>query len=84
MVAGGSRSGSGNASTCTGGSVVVSAVALTATTSTALIGTRRGPVAPAGSEALCFQVTLDAAAPSSVQGKTASATITLTGTSDVS
>lgn len=84
IVSGGTKSGSGNSSTCTGGTTIVNAVALTSTTTTAIIGTRRGPLAAAGTEALCFQVTLDAAAPSSLQGKTATATFTATGTSDVS
>jgi predicted ribosomally synthesized peptide with SipW-like signal peptide len=84
VVAGGTRSGSGNAATCTGGTTIYGPTALTSTTSTAIIGTRRGPIAAAGSEALCFQVTFDAAAPSTLQGKTTTATFTATGTSDVS
>ena len=81
---GGAVSGSGNAATCTGGSVIYGPTALTNVTSTAIIGTRRGPVAAAGTEALCFQITFDAAAPGTLQGKTATATFTATGTSDVS
>ncbi len=84
IVSGGSRSGSGNAATCTGGSTIYGPTALTNTTSTALIGTRRGPIAVAGTEALCFQITFDAGAASSFQGKTAAAIFTATGTSDVS
>lgn len=84
VVSGGTRSGSGNAATCTGGTTIYGPTALTNVTSTAIIGTRRGPLAPAATEALCFQVTFDAAAPSSLQGKTATATFTATGTSDVS
>ncbi len=84
VVAGGTRSGSGNAATCTGGSVLYGPTALTNVTSTAIIGTRRGPIAAAGTEALCFQITFDAAAPGTLQGKTATATFTATGTSDVS
>jgi predicted ribosomally synthesized peptide with SipW-like signal peptide len=84
VVAGGTRSGTGNAATCTGGTTIYGPTALTNTTSTAIIGTRRGPIAAAGTEALCFQVTFDTAAPSSLQGKTATATFTATGTSDVS
>lgn len=84
IVAGGTRSGSGNAATCTGGSTIYGPTALTNVTSTAIIGTRRGPVAVAGTEALCFQITFDAAAANSLQGKTATATFTATGTSDVS
>ena len=84
IVAGGTRSGSGNAATCTGGTTIFGPTALTAVTTTALVGTRRGPVAASGTEALCFQMTFDAAAPGSLQGKTATATFTATGTSDVS
>jgi predicted ribosomally synthesized peptide with SipW-like signal peptide len=85
VVLGGSRSGSGTSATCTGGTTVYGPTALTALTTTPIIGTRRGPLAPAtGSESLCFQVTFDAAAPSSLQGRTASATFTATGTSDLS
>lgn len=84
VVSGGTRSGSGNAATCTGGTTIYGPTALTNVTTTAIIGTRRGPVAAAGTEALCFQVTFDAAAPSTLQAKTATATFTATGTSDVS
>jgi predicted ribosomally synthesized peptide with SipW-like signal peptide len=80
--AGGSVSGSGSAATCTGTSIY--SAALTNTTSTAIIATRRGPLAAAGTEALCFQVTFDAGASTTLQGKTATATFTATGTSDVS
>jgi predicted ribosomally synthesized peptide with SipW-like signal peptide len=84
IVSGGTRAGSGNAATCTGGTTIYGPTALTNVTTTAIIGTRRGPVAAAGTEALCFQITFDAAAPSTLQGKTATATFTATGTSDVS
>jgi predicted ribosomally synthesized peptide with SipW-like signal peptide len=84
VVAGGTRSGSGNAATCTGGTVIFGPTALTNVTTTAIIGTRRGPIAAGDIEALCLQITFDAAAPSSLQGKTATATFTATGTSDVS
>jgi len=77
-------SGTGNAATCSGGTSVYGPTALTATTTTPIIGTRRGPIAAAGTEALCFQISFDAAAPSSLQGKSATATFTATGTSDVS
>lgn len=85
--AGGTRSGSGNSATCSGGTTLVNEVALTATTTTGLVTTRQpvaAAMAPPATQTLCFQVTLDAAAPSSLQGKTASATFTVTGTSDVS
>jgi predicted ribosomally synthesized peptide with SipW-like signal peptide len=84
IVSGGTRTGTGNAATCTGGTTIFGPTALTNVTSTAIIGTRRGPLAAAGTEALCFQITFDAAAPSTLQGKTATATFTATGTSDVS
>lgn len=84
VVVGGTRSGSGNAATCTGGTATYGPQALTTTTTAAIIGTARGPLAVAGTEALCVQITFDASAPSSLQGKTATATFTATGTSDVS
>jgi len=84
VVAGGTRAGTGNAATCTGGTTLYGPTALTNVTSTAIIGTRRGPIAAAGTEALCFQITFDAAAPTSLQAKTATASFTATGTSDVS
>jgi len=81
----GTISGSGNSATCSAGtSTLVSAVALTSTTSTALISTRQGPIAAAGTVALCFQITFDSAAPTTLQAKVAAATFTLTGTSDIS
>jgi predicted ribosomally synthesized peptide with SipW-like signal peptide len=84
VVSAGTKTGSGNSSTCTGGTVIYGPTALTNVTSTAIIGTRRGPLSAAGTEALCFQVTFDASAPTTLQGKTATATFTATGTSDVS
>lgn len=84
LVAGGTRTGSGNAATCTGGTSIYGPTALTNVTSTALISTRRGPIAAAGTEALCFQISFDAAAANSFQGKTATATFVATGSSDIS
>ncbi|MEO6470749.1 MAG: TasA family protein [Aeromicrobium sp.] len=85
VTVGGTVSGSGSSATCSAGtSTLVNAVALTSTTSTALIATRQGPIAAAGTQALCFQVTFDVAAVTTLQGKTATATFTATGTSDVS
>jgi predicted ribosomally synthesized peptide with SipW-like signal peptide len=84
VVVGGTKSGTGNSSTCTGGTATLGPAALTTTTSTPIIGTGRGPLAASGTEALCFQVTLDPTAPSTLQGKSATATFTVTGTSDVS
>ncbi|MCW2750340.1 MAG: hypothetical protein JWR83_1450 [Aeromicrobium sp.] len=81
----GTITGSGNSATCSAGTAtLVSAVALTNVTTTGLIVTRQGPLAAAGTQALCFQVTFDAAASTTLQGKTATATFTATGTSDVS
>lgn len=84
ILSGATITGSGNSATCTGGTSVYPATALTNVTTTAIIGTRRGPIAAAGTEVLCFQITFDAAAPTGLQGKTATATFTATGTSDVS
>jgi predicted ribosomally synthesized peptide with SipW-like signal peptide len=83
---GGTKSGTGNTSTCTGGTVIVNAVPLTSTTSTAIIAIRRPAAAMAqnATEALCFQVKLADGASTTLQGKTATATFTATGTSDVS
>lgn len=84
VLAGATRSGSGNTATCTGGLLVHGPLPLTDVVSTAIIGIRRGPIAVGGAESLCFQISFDATAPSSLQGKTATATFTATGTSDVS
>lgn len=83
---GGTVSGSGSAATCTGGTALVSGVALTSTTSTTILTRTQTALLAAtnGSESLCFQVKLADTAPSSLQGKTATATFTVTGTSDVS
>jgi predicted ribosomally synthesized peptide with SipW-like signal peptide len=83
--AGGAKSGTGNSSTCTGGTSIYSS-ALTATATTAIIPTtgRRGPLVAAGTDALCFQVTFDANASTTLQNKTATATFTASATSDVS
>lgn len=80
--------GTGNAATCSGGTVVGSATTLSSTASS-VVATRQ-PATPgsgvgAGSSvALCFQVTFDSAAPSTLQGLTAQDTFTFTGTSDIS
>ena len=80
--ANGTRSGTGNAATCTGGTAVVSDVALTATAGTTIVGTAQGPVATGATGApLCFQVTFASSAPTTLQGKTATATFTVTATS---
>jgi hypothetical protein len=83
----GTVSGSGNAVTCTGGTILFGPAALTNTTSTALIGTPRGPLPPlpaTPTEPLCFELKLIDTAPTGLQGKTATATFTATGTSNVS
>lgn len=84
ILSGATINGSGNSATCTGGTSVYTATALTNVVATPIIGTRRGPIAAGATEVLCFQVTFDAAASTTLQGKTATATFTATGTSDVS
>ncbi len=82
---GGSKSGTGSASTCTGGTVLVNAVPLTSTTTTPILAKRpTSALAQNASESLCFSVKLADTALTTLQGKTASATFTATGTSDVS
>ena len=83
VVLGGTRSGSGNSATCTGGTVLANAVSLTATTTTGIVAAR-GPLAAAATESLCLQVTLATDAPSTLQGKTAALSLTASGTSDLS
>lgn len=82
----GSKAGTGIASTCSGGSLLVDNRPLTDVTSASIIGTRRPTVALArdATESLCFQVTFDSGAPSSLQGMSVDATFRATGTSDVS
>lgn len=83
---GGSVSGSGAAVTCTGGSLLVNGVALTSTVSTTILSTNQTALLAAtnGSQDLCFQITLAVTAPGTLQGKTATASFTVTGTSDLS
>lgn len=83
---GGTVSGSGSAATCTGGTALVSAAPLTATTSTTILTRSQTAqlAASNGSESLCFQIKLADTAPGSLQGKTATATFTVTGTTDLS
>ncbi|MBB6629526.1 hypothetical protein H5V45_19530 [Nocardioides sp. KIGAM211] len=83
---GGTRGGSANAFTCTGGTVLYGPTALTNVTSTALIGTRRpaAGLAASATESLCFQVDFISTAGNSLINKTATATFSLLGTSDVS
>jgi hypothetical protein len=80
--AGATCSGTGNAATCTGGTALVTDAALTATTGTTLVATAQGPVAAGTAGApLCFQVAFASTAPSSLQGRTATATFDVTATS---
>lgn len=85
---GGTITGSGNSATCSAGTAtLVAGVALTNVTTTSLITTRQGPLAATGitqTQALCFQISFDSAATTTLQGKTATATFTATGSSDVS
>jgi len=82
---GGTKSGTGSASTCTGGTVLVNAVPLTDATGTSILAKRpTSALAQNASESLCFSVKLADTALTGLQGKTASATFTATGTSDVS
>ena len=59
---------------------------LTSTTTTTILSKRptSALAATSGSESLCFQIKLSDTAPSTLQGATATATFTVTGTSDVS
>jgi predicted ribosomally synthesized peptide with SipW-like signal peptide len=67
--ANGTRSGTGNAATCTGGTAVVTGVALTANTAATVVGTAQGPLASGATGApLCFQVTFASDAPTTLQG----------------
>jgi predicted ribosomally synthesized peptide with SipW-like signal peptide len=80
--ANGTRSGTGNAATCTGGTALVTSQALTANTATTIVGTAQGPLASGATGApLCFQVTFAADASTTLQGRTATATFTVTATS---
>lgn len=79
---GGTKSGA----TCTGGTALITDQPLTSTTTTTILAKRpTGTLTPSGgNEILCFQVKLSDTAPSSLQGKAATATLTATGTSDIS
>lgn len=80
--AGATRSGTGTAATCSGGTALVSDLALTTSAGGTVAGTAQGPVAAGAQGAtLCVQVALASAAPSSLQGRTATATFTVTATS---
>lgn len=78
----GTRAGTGNAATCTGGTAIATDVALTANPATSIVGTAQGPLAVGAAVVpLCFQVTFADTAPTTLQGRTATATFTVTGTS---
>jgi predicted ribosomally synthesized peptide with SipW-like signal peptide len=80
--ANGTRSGTGNAATCTGGTALVTGLALTTSTTATVVGTAQGPLASGATGApLCFQVTFASDAPTTLQGRTATATYTVTATS---
>ncbi len=83
VVLNGTRSGTGNSATCTGGTVLLPATSLTSSTSTPVLGAR-GPLAASATESLCLQVLLATDAPSTLQGRTASLSLTALGTSDLS
>lgn len=61
--------GTSNGTVCSGGTVIANNVALVSGGSANLIPAARA-LANGGSETLCFQVTLDAAAPTTVQSQT--------------
>lgn len=85
--AGGTKTGTGNTSTCTGGTVLYGPTALTATTTTTttILATRpTTALAPTDMEALCFQVTFANDAPANLQAKTTDAVFAVNGTSDAS
>lgn len=82
IVKDGTRSGSGNSATCTGGTTLLATTPLTSVAGTSLLSAR-GPLDAADAESLCLQVTLAPDAASSLQGKTTNLSVTLSGTSDV-
>jgi len=80
--------GSGNSATCSGGTVVGAATTL-GTGSASVVGTPQPATAGSGlaggaNTPLCFQVDFDQNAPSSLQSKSAVATFTFSGTSNLS
>lgn len=81
IVKDGARSGSGSSATCTGGTTLVSAVGLTGTSTEVMA--LRGPLGAGATESLCVQVSLASDAPSSLQGRTASLSLTFGATSDL-
>lgn len=84
IMTGATRSGTGNAAVCTGGTTIYTG-ALTSTVTTAILAKRpTTAMAPGGSEALCFQVTFLSTADNTTQNLTAAATFTASATSDLS
>lgn len=71
--------GAAGARTCAGSALASSGTTLTGS----LIGTGR-QLAAGAAETVCVQVTLPATAPSALQGATTTATLTFSGTSDLS
>lgn len=69
--------------TCSGGTPLASAVALTDVAGTTAVPLR-GPLAPGSSESVCVQLTLALDAPSLLQGVSAGVGLAVTATSDVS
>jgi predicted ribosomally synthesized peptide with SipW-like signal peptide len=81
---GGAKSGTANASTCTGGAQIYSG-ALTNTAGSQILTKRpTSALAQNATEALCFQVTFNDNAPTGLQGRTTAATFTAQATSDLS
>lgn len=79
LTADATTAGSGSATTCPGSPLAGTGTLLNG----ALVPTGR-LLNPGGSETLCVQVTLPASAPSSLQAATTDATLTFSGTSDLS
>ncbi|WP_260845083.1 CalY family protein [Prescottella equi] len=71
--------GTSNGTACSGGTVIANGVPLVSGGSTNLITTAR-PLNNGGSESLCFQVAVDSAAPTTVQGQTVNASFNFTAT----
>lgn len=71
--------GTSNGAVCSGGTVIANNVALVSGGQVNLIPTAR-PLANGNSETLCFQVTLDANAPTTVQNQTVNASFNFNAT----
>ena len=77
---GGTAANASNVGTCSGTSIIANTSLVNGGTSANIIGTRSLP-ATSGVDDICFLVTLDAAAPSTVQGTTVTVTFNFTATS---